>query len=129
MQIKDRRPGLGPGTRARGGGREAQIPLFFKRKYIFITLTIQLCNKVKKWIFVFPGPRSWLWSSSPAPICIWQSRPSVCIYRPRSSIFVCLFFVLQLKFVIVNLLSNAYFCYFLKIALGTRLCNSYSVWL
>ena len=46
------------------------------------------------------------------PICIWRTRPSICIYRPRSSIFVCLFFVLQSKFVIVNLVSNAYFAVF-----------------
>ena len=44
-------------------------------------------------------------------ICIYRHRPSICIYRPRlsicfyqpwHSIFVCLIFVLQPKFVIVT---------------------------
>ena len=61
-----------------------------------------------------------------APICILWPRPSICIYRFRTSICVCLFFVSQLKFVIVNLISSACFRYFFKIVLGVRLCYSYS---
>lgn len=41
---------------------------------------------------------SWL----PVPICIWRHRVQVGISRPRSSIYVCLIFVLQLKFVLVT---------------------------
>ena len=45
-------------------------------------------------VFVFPGSRS--------SIYIHQYRPLVCFYQPWHSICVCLFFVLQLKFLIVT---------------------------
>ena len=70
----------------------------------------RLWNTFKNRVFVFPGPRPR--PSPPAPTCIWRPRPSVCINRPLPSIFVCLIFVLQLKFVIISLVSSAYFRYF-----------------
>ena len=41
-----------------------------KTKKLYLT---QFSTKI--WVFVFPGPRLW----SPAPICIYQPRPLICI--------------------------------------------------
>ena len=60
----------------------------------------------------FPSPAPWPWSS----ICIYWQRPSVCFYQPWHLICVCLFFVLQLKFVIVTVSTYLLICtYFLSI--------------
>ena len=54
----------------------------------------------------FPSPAPWPWSS----ICIYWQCPSVCFYQP------CLFFVLELKFVIVTVSTYLLICtYFLSI--------------
>ena len=68
-------------------------------------------------VFVFSGPLPWPWPlapalapgpnlylTTPAPNLYWRPRLSICIYLPRPSICVRLFFVLQLKFVIVTCL-------------------------
>ena len=61
-------------------------------------------------MFSFPSP--WPWSS----IFIYWQRPSVYFYQPWHLICVCLFFVLQLRFVIVTVSTYLLICtYFLSI--------------
>ena len=75
------------------------------------------CIIVKLLIFTLPLRRiflsqyfksSRLFVSRPwplVPICISWPRPQICISRPQPSICICLFFVLQLKFVIVTMFT------------------------
>ena len=65
-----------------------------------LTLTLFFICNVKRYLYFLapglgPDPRLRRWS--PTPICIWQRRPTICIYRPQPSVFACLFFVFTVK--------------------------------